>query len=125
MHDHTNLTDITASSKFLAADYQNSNNFKQKPENHFTPVPVKWADIFNSHQDSPATQGWAIAAASVPSKSLFSPIFSKKKESLNIILSGDIPSGSVATVKEELVLKEVQCSNTYICSRFRERLCLL
>ena len=97
------LTDTTESSKFPSADDQNSNNFKQESENHCTPVPVKWADICNSHQDSPITQGWAIAAASVSSKSPHSPLFSKKKESLNIVLSGDIPSGSVATVKEELV----------------------
>ena len=117
------LTDIAESSKFPAADFGNSTNFKQEPENHSTPVPVKWADICNSHQHSPATQGWAIAAASVFSKSSHSPSYSKKKESLNIVLSGDIPSGSVATVKEELVRR----FNAAINPSFHglERLCLL
>ena len=78
-------------------------------------MPVKWADICNSRQDSPATQGWAIAAASVSPKSPLSPIFSEKKESLNIILCGDIPSGSEATVKEELVRR----FNTAISPSFR------
>ena len=55
-----------------------------------TPLFRKWADICDSNQSSHAMQGWAIAAGSVVSKSPHSSISSKKKESFNIDLSGDI-----------------------------------
>jgi len=50
-----------------------------------------------------ATKGWAIATASFVPRSPRSPSMTKKKESLNIVLSGDVPYGSFSLVKEVLV----------------------
>ena len=57
---------------------------------------------------SPLTQGWAIAAASLPVKKTFSP---KKKESLSLVISGDIPTGSSSRIKEVLINR----FNSQIC----------
>ena len=71
---------------------QNLNLSNKESQNLSTPVDRKWADICDSAISStPPTKGWAIAAASVVSKSPRSPTLSKKKESLNIVLSGDFP----------------------------------
>ena len=67
------------------------------------PTSQNWADVLFCYFSISATKGWAIAAASVVSKSPRSPSLSKKKDSLNIVLSGDIPSGSLSFVKEVLV----------------------
>ena len=79
---------------------ENSNIFL-KP----TPIIRKWADVCDSSISTPPTKGWAIAAASVSFKKPESPSCFKKKESLNIVLSGDIPCGSLSSMKEELILR--------------------
>ena len=80
---------------------QENRNISEKT----TPIIRKWADVCDSSISTPPTKGWAIAAASVPLKKPEPPSSFKKKESLNIVLSGDIPSGSVSSLKEELVFR--------------------
>ena len=60
---------------------------------------------------SPFTQGWAIAAASLPVKKSFS----KKKESLSLVVSGDILNGSSSRIKEVLINR----FNSQICPAVR------
>ena len=57
-------------------------------------------------------QGWAIAAASLPVKKKISP---KKKESLSLVISGDIPNGSASRIKEVLTNR----FNSQICPAVR------
>ena len=62
-----------------------------------TPSPRRWADICD---DSTSSTGWAIAAASVAVKT---PSYSNKSSGLNLVISGDVPKGSVASIKRELI----------------------
>ena len=97
---------------------------KKDSQNLATPVVRKWADICDSAISStPPTKGWAIAAASVVSKSPRSPTLSKKKESLNIVLSGDIPSGSLSFVKEVLVSRFIFAINPSFRGLERDFVC--
>jgi len=60
-----------------------------------TPSPRRWADICDKSTTS--SKGWAISAASVIKKT---PVYGNshsKNESLNLVLSGDIPNGSLIT----------------------------
>jgi len=59
------------------------------PSEKTTPIIRKWADVCDSSISTPPTKGWAIAAASVPLKKPEPPSSFKKKESLDIVLSGD------------------------------------
>jgi hypothetical protein len=70
------------------------------PQNQ-TPSPRRWADICEN--SASMTKGWAIAAASVVVKSPSFDKYLNKNNSLNLVLSGDIPTGSMATIKKELV----------------------
>ena len=89
-----------------------SNLSKKESQNLSTPVDRKWADICESSVGSPKTQGWAIAAASLPLHKSFSP---KKKESLSLVISGDIPHGSASNIKEVLTRR----FNSQICPAVR------
>ena len=84
----------------------------KESQNLSTPVDRKWADICESSIGSPKTQGWAIAAASLPLHKSFSP---KKKESLSLVISGDIPHGSASNIKEVLTRR----FNSQICPAVR------
>ena len=84
------------------------NTRNKESENLSTPVHQKWADIVESSVGSPFTHDWAIAAASLPVKKSFSP---KKKESLSLVISGDIPNGSSSRIKEVLINR----FNSQIC----------
>jgi len=66
-----------------------------------TPSPRRWADICDS--SSSLTKGWAIAAGSVVAKTPSFERATTKKDSLNLVVTGDIPSGSLASIKTELV----------------------
>ena len=88
------------------------NTINKESENLSTPVHQKWVDIVESSVGSPFTQGWAIAAASLPVKKSFSP---KKKESLSLVISGDIPNGSSSRIKEVLINR----FNSQICPAVR------
>jgi len=85
---------------------------KKQSQNFSTPVDRKWADICESSIGSPKTQGWAIAAASLPLQKSVSP---KKKESLSLVISGDIPHGSASSIKEVLTSR----FNSQICPAVR------
>ena len=85
---------------------------KKESQNLSTPVDRKWADICESSTGSPKPQGWAIAAASLPLHKSFSP---KKKESLSLVISGDIPHGSASNIKEVLTRR----FNSQICPAVR------
>jgi len=85
---------------------------KKQSQNFSTPADRKWADICESSIGSPKTQGWAIAAASLPLQKSVSP---KKKESLSLVISGDIPHGSASSIKEVLTSR----FNSQICPAVR------
>ena len=70
---------LTGASKKECISEALSNTTNKESENLSTPVHQKWADIVESSVGSPFTQGWAIAAASLPKKKTFSP---KHKEYL-------------------------------------------
>jgi len=108
----------TASQHFTRASKEDSfseeilSTRNKESENLSTPVHQNWADIHESSVGSPLTQGWAIAAASLPAKKSFSP---KKKESLSLVISGDIPNGSASRIKEVLTNR----FNSQICPAVR------
>jgi regulator of replication initiation timing len=99
----------------LKSTPQSSASFKTTPFTHedstiqanlisqkTTPTNEHWADVCDSLISTPTTKGWAIAAASV-SSSVRKPnlsFSSKKKESLNIVLSGDLPLGPSTILKQ-------------------------
>ena len=84
----------------------------KESQNFSTPIDRKWADICESSIGSPKAQGWAIAAASLPLQKSVSP---KKKESLSLVISGDIPHGSASSIKEVLTSR----FNSQICPAVR------
>ena len=109
---------LTTSHQGMKSTLQSSASFKTTPFVHEdstiqanlisqkkTPTNEHWADVCDSLISTPSTKGWAIAAASVSSsvRKPNSPFFSKKKGSLNIVLSGDIPLGPSTILKQEIV----------------------
>jgi len=105
MNHETKLPPHNDASLFSTPFSQEASKVQERSQSKIkTPTTRNWADVCDSAISSiPATKGWAIAAASVVPKSPRSPSLSKKKDSLNIVLSGDIPSGSLSFVKEVLV----------------------
>ena len=82
-----------------------------------TPTNEHWADVCDSLISTPTTKGWAIAAAFV-SSSVRKPNLSfsaKKKESLNIVLSRDIPLGLSTILTQEIVDRLNSAINPSFC----------
>ena len=91
-----------------------SNLSKKESQNLSTPVDRKWADICESSIGSPKTQGWAIAAASLPLHKSFSP---KKKESLSLVIFWRHPIW-VCFKHKRGFNSQIQFSNLPSCSWF-------
>jgi len=100
---HTSIELETGEAAEQSDLFTESSRMSNSVPQNTTPTPRRWADICD--ESTTSSKGWAIAAASVIKKTPFYGNSHSKQESLNLVLSGDIPNGSLPSIKAELITR--------------------